>query len=107
MRFSRSLAARPTCSILVPISCSEIDGQSQVLVGQPQHEVRLEIAREGLTLNVGRERFFLRIDPLSPEDVEQVLALASARDLGESVEQARRFAWPGSVDSGRKGTHMG
>jgi VWFA-related protein len=29
----------------------------------------VELAREGLTLNVGRERFFLRVNPLSEDDV--------------------------------------
>jgi VWFA-related protein len=29
----------------------------------------VELAREGLTLNVGRERFFLRINPISEDDV--------------------------------------
>ena len=29
----------------------------------------VELAQEGLTLNVGRERFFLRIQPQGPDDV--------------------------------------
>ncbi|HSN56622.1 MAG TPA: hypothetical protein VLT32_18275, partial [Candidatus Sulfomarinibacteraceae bacterium] len=59
----------------------------------------VELAREGLTLNVGRERFFVRIQPLSPEDVrgDEVQVAVEVNVPGDAALDRLELLWNDTV----------
>ena len=59
----------------------------------------VELARQGLTLNVGRERFFLRILPMSPEDAQgdQVRVAVELNIPGDETLDHLDLLWDDTV----------